>query len=164
MSLSALQLMQYIQSRPYALSIAQSRWLFPGLETVHVFALTLVVGSVALIDLRLIGIAFRERSVRELCGSVLPWTWGAFAVAATCGVLLFSSKAALYFMNVPFRLKMLCLLLAAVNMLVFHAITARTLPGWEHGPPPLGARLAGIVSLLLWITIVAAGRWIGFTT
>jgi hypothetical protein len=66
--------------------------------------------------------------------------------------------------NVPFRLKMLCLLLAAVNMIVFHAVTARGLADWEHGPPPLAARLAGAVSLLLWITIVAAGRWIGFTT
>jgi hypothetical protein len=162
--MSAMELMHFIESRPYAMAIAQSRWLFPGLETVHVFTLTLVVGSVALIDLRLVGVSFRERSVRELCSSVLPWTWGAFAVAATCGALLFSSKASLYFVNVPFRLKMLCLLLAAVNMIVFHAVTARGLADWEHGPPPLAARLAGAVSLLLWITIVAAGRWIGFTT
>lgn len=162
--MSAMQLMQFIESRPYAVAIAQSRWLFPALETVHVFTLTLVVGSVALIDLRLVGVGFRERSVRELCRTVLPWTWGAFAVAGTCGALLFSSKASLYYMNLPFRLKMCCLLLAAVNMIVFHAITTRNLPEWEHGRPPPAARVAGAISLLLWITIVAAGRWIGFTT
>jgi hypothetical protein len=162
--MSALTLMHSLEAQPFALAIAQSRWMFPALETLHVFALTLVVGSVGIIDLRLLGVVFHERGVRELCGSVLPWTWGAFAVAGTCGALLFSSKASMYFTNVPFRLKMLCLLLAAVNMVVFHAVTARDLERWDHGTPPLRARLAGGVSLLLWIAIVAAGRWIGFTT
>lgn len=162
--MSVIGLMHVIEAQPYAVAIAQSQWMFPALETLHVFALALVVGSVGLIDLRLLGLSFRDRGVRELCGSVLPWTWGAFAVAASCGVLLFSSKASLYYTNVPFRLKMLCLLLAAVNMLVFHALTARDLERWDHDSPPLRARLAGGISLLLWIVIVAAGRWIGFTT
>src|SRR6185312_2539837 len=157
-------LMHVIEAQRYSMAIARSPWMFPALETVHVFALTLVVGSVGLIDLRLLGLSFRDRSVRELCASVLPWTWGAFAVAGSCGALLFSSKATLYYTNLPFRLKMLGLLLAALNMLVFHAITARNLHRWDQVVPPLAARLAGGISLTLWIAIVAAGRWIGFTT
>lgn len=162
--MSAATLMHLLEAQPYAQAIAQSRWLFPALETLHVLTLTLVVGSVGIVDLRLMGVAFRERGVRELSGSVLPWTWGAFAVAVTCGALLFSSKASLYFVNPPFRLKMLCLLLAGLNMIVFHAWSARDMARWDYGVPPARARIAGGLSLMLWVTIVASGRWIGFTT
>jgi Family of unknown function (DUF6644) len=159
-----LDLMQGIERQPYALAIAHSQWLFPLFEIAHVMALTLVVGSVAMIDLRLLGIGSRQRPVTELMGSVLPWTWTAFAVAATFGLLLFSSKASTYYLNLPFRIKMTCLGLAALNMLIFHGLLERDVASWDRGMPPLRVRIAGGVSLLLWITIVAAGRWIGFTT
>jgi Family of unknown function (DUF6644) len=162
--MSVLDLMHTIEQQPYAVAIAQSRWLFPFLETAHVLALTLVVGSVAMLDLRLLGIGSRERSVSEMMGSVLPWTWTAFVAAATFGLLLFSSKASTYYLNVPFRIKMLCMGLAALNMLVFHGLLERDVATWDRGVPPLRVRIAGGVSLLLWIVIVAAGRWIGFTT
>jgi hypothetical protein len=67
-----------------------------------------------------------------------------------------------YYTNVPFRIKVVCLALAAVNMLVFHLFTARDMAAWDRGRPPLGARLAATFSLTLWIIIVAAGRWVGF--
>jgi Family of unknown function (DUF6644) len=159
-----LDLMHVIEQQPYAAAIAQSRWLFPIFEIAHVMALTLVVGSVAMIDLRLLGIGNRQRPVTELMGSVLPWTWTAFAIAATFGLLLFSSKASTYYLNLPFRIKMICLALAALNMLIFHGLLERDVARWDRGMPPLRVRIAGGVSLLLWITIVAAGRWIGFTT
>ncbi len=162
--MTALGLVQVIQQQPYAVAISRSPWLFPFFETVHVLALTLVVGSVAMMDLRLLGVGHRDRRVSELMGSMLPWTWSAFAVAATCGLLLFSSRAVTYYENIPFRIKMCCLGLAALNMLIFHAIIERDIATWDEGTPPLGARVAGGLSLLLWITIVATGRWIGFTT
>jgi len=77
---------------------------------------------------------------------------------------MFSSKALTYYGNIPFRLKMICLLLAGINMALFHWLGTRRLEAWDHGRPPLAAKLAGGASLLLWTTIVAAGRWIGFTT
>jgi hypothetical protein len=161
--MSPLDLMHALEHQPFALAIAESTWLFPIFETIHVLALTLVVGSVAMMDLRLLGIGSRDRSVSELTRSVLPWTWAAFAVAAICGLLLFSSKAATYYANVPFRIKMVCLALAAVNMLVFHFVTERNLAAWDTGKTPPSARAAGVISLVLWVVIVATGRWIGFT-
>jgi hypothetical protein len=95
---------------------------------------------------------------------MLPWTWLAFAVAATAGALMFSSKALTYYANIPFRVKIVCLVLAGINMLAFHWIGARHLRSWDAGKPPARARFAGGVSLLLWTVIVATGRWIGFTT
>jgi hypothetical protein len=162
--MTPIDFMHAIENQPYAVAIARSQWLFPFFETLHVLALTLVVGSVAMMDLRLLGVGSRERPVTELTATVLPWTWSAFAVAAICGLLLFSSKAAIYYLNLPFRLKMICMGLAALNMLVFHTIFERDVVRWNLGTPPLRVRIAGGVSLFLWVVIVAAGRWIGFTT
>jgi hypothetical protein len=162
--MTALDLMHAIERQPYAVAISHSQWLFPCFEIAHVLALTLVVGSVAMIDLRLLGIGNRERAVTELMGSLLPCTWCAYAVAATFGLLLFSSKASTYYLNLPFRIKMICMGLAALNMLIFHGLLERDVATWDRGTPPLRVRIAGGVSLALWIVIVGAGRWIGFTT
>jgi hypothetical protein len=156
-------MMTWLEHRPFAIAIAESTWLFPIVETIHVLALTVVVGSVAMMDLRLLGVGSRERAASEVIASSLPWAWSAFAVAFIAGSLMFSSKAATYYANLPFRIKMVCLALAAVNMLVFHFSTARGMASWDRGAPPRAARLAAACSLTLWIVIVATGRWIGFT-
>jgi hypothetical protein len=144
--------------------IRESDWLFPTIETVHVFALVLVVGTIMTVDLRLLGVVNKERPFSEVASEMLPWTWTAFAIAALAGMLMFSSKALTYYGNIPFRLKMVCLLLAGINMVLFHWLGTRHLEAWDRGRPPWTAQVAGGASLLLWTTIVAAGRWIGFTT
>ena len=162
MSASAPAFLLWLEHRSFAIAIAESTWLFPIAETVHVLALSVVVGSVAMMDLRLLGLGNKDRAVSEVIASSLPWTWCAFAVAFVAGSLLFSSKAATYYATVPFRIKMVCLALVAINMLIFHLVTGRDMTAWDRGAPPLGARLAGALSLTLWVIIVATGRWIGF--
>jgi hypothetical protein len=161
--MNVLAMMTWLEHRPFAIAIAESTWLFPIVETVHVLALTVVVGSVAMMDLRLLGVGSKDRAASEVISSSLPWAWSAFAVAFGAGSMMFSSKAATYYVNVPFRIKMLCLALAAVNMLFFHFFTARGMAAWDRGTPPRAARLAAACSLTLWVVIVATGRWIGFT-
>jgi hypothetical protein len=153
-----------LQNLSFPTQIRESDWLFPTIETVHVFALVLVVGTIMIVDLRLLGFANKERPFSQVAAEMLPWTWVAFVVAALAGMMMFSSKALTYYSNIPFRLKMVCLLLAGINMVMFHWLGTRHLEIWDRGRPPLRARLAGGASLLLWTTIVAAGRWIGFTT
>lgn len=162
--MSLERLCYLLQNLSFATEIRESDWLFPTLETVHVFALVLVVGSIMLVDLRLLGYGNQERPYTEVAAEGLPWTWSAFAVAAIAGALLFSSKAVTYYGNIPFRLKMICLLLAAINMGGFQLLGMRQVAGWDRGKAPFAARFAGGASLTLWIVIVAAGRWIGFTT
>jgi hypothetical protein len=154
----------WLQDLSFPTQIRESDWLFPTIETVHVFALVLVVGSIMTVDLRLLGLTNKERSFSEVAGEMLPWTWVAFTVAAIAGLLMFSSKALVYYGNIPFRLKMCCLLLAGINMTLFHWLGTRHLATWDDARPPRSARFAGCASLLLWTVIVAAGRWIGFTT
>jgi hypothetical protein len=154
----------WVQSLGFPSTIRESTWLFPSIETLHVLALALVVGSISMVDLRLLGLANRGRSVSDLTAEALPWTWSAFAVAAIAGLLMFSSKALIYYGNFSFRLKLACMAVAGINMLVFHAVIARKQSDWNFGRESPAVKLIGGVSLLMWIVIVAAGRWVGFTT
>jgi hypothetical protein len=95
---------------------------------------------------------------------VLPWTWIAWCSAAISGTLLFISKADVYARNTQFELKFVVMGLAAVNMLIFHFGAYRQIEQWDSAEPPLGAKTAGALSLVLWIGVVFFGRWIGFTT
>jgi hypothetical protein len=138
-------------------------WLFPIVEIVHVIALTLVFGSILMLDLRLAGISSRESSVSRLSRELLPLTWGAFVVAAISGTILFTSKPIGYYGDIRFKMKFVLMFLAGVNMLVFHKGIYRRVAQWDAAlPPPAAARVAGALSLLLWTGIVFLGRYVGF--
>jgi hypothetical protein len=158
------QFCSWLENTRVAAAIRTSTWLFPTIESIHVLAITLVVGSVAMFDLRLLGIASRDRSVRELHKEILPWTWTAFACAVVAGTLLFSSDATKYYEDGPFRWKMLTLLLAGLNTAIFEFGAFRGVSRWDNEKKtPLAAKLAGGISIVLWILVVGFGRWIGFT-
>jgi hypothetical protein len=155
---------QWLYDTPLAEAIRSNEMLFPWIESIHVLAITLVLGSIAVVDLRLLGIASRSRPVTRLIREVLPVTWCAFAVAVLSGGTLFTSNAVEYAKNLPFQMKMVLMALAGVNMLAFHLVTYRSVAQWDEAPAtPPAARVAGGVSIGLWIGIVAFGRWIGFT-
>jgi hypothetical protein len=139
-------------------------WVFPFVEVVHVLAISMVFGSIFMVDIRLLGLGHRDTRVTALSRAVLPWTWVAFAVAALSGSTMFISKASTYFYNVPFRLKFLVMALAAINMLAFHFDAYRTVEQWNTGPSPRRAQVAGALSILLWLGVIYCGRWVGFTT
>ena len=144
--------------------VRENDLLFPFLESVHVLAVCLVVGSIAVVDLRLLGFGSVDRPVGRLMRSILPITVGAFGLAVAAGSLLFISHASKYLENRFFIAKITLIALAGVNMAVFHLIGARNLDQWENDAlPPLFARVAGGLSLFLWVSVVACGRWIGFT-
>ena len=132
-------------------------------ESTHVLAAVLVLGTVLIADLRLLGITDSQRAFTRIGRETLPLTWAAFAVAVVTGSLMFTTSAQTYFGNSAFQLKALALLAAGLNMLLFQVLTARGIAAWDSGKPPRAARMAGVVSLLLWAAVVLLGRWIGFT-
>ena len=139
------------------------QWAFPIIETFHVISLALVFGSIVMVDMRLLGLASRNSSVSKLSAEVLPYTWIAFVLAAITGSILFVSNPRIYFHNPQFDLKFLCMFLAGVNMVVFHFGAYRHVLQWDNRlPPPLAARVAGGLSILLWMGVIFFGRWIGF--
>jgi len=155
---------QQLYDTGLATAIRESGTLFPTIESIHVLAITLVVGSIGVVDLRLLGVASRRRAVTRLTGEILPITWTCFAIAAITGALLFSSNAVKYTHNTWFLAKMALLGVAGINMIIFHFITSRDIERWDESPNvPAGVRLAGALSLTLWIAIIVCGRWIGFT-
>jgi uncharacterized membrane protein len=138
--------------------------LFPLIESVHVVAICLVVGSILAVDLRLLGLASIHRSVSRVADGILPLTWAAFAVALASGGLLFISNATKYLENGYFVAKICLIGAAGLNMAIYHLVSAKDLPRWENQTRlPFQARLAGALSILLWISVVACGRWIGFS-
>lgn len=155
---------EWLENTAPAQFISGSTWAFPTIESIHVLMLVLVVGSIAIVDLRLLGLASNHRKVSALSDDVLPITWTAFALALITGGLLFSSKATHYLANWPFRFKMALLLAAGVNMALFHVLTYRGVGDWDDlKVTPRAARLAGLLSLTFWVGVVVFGRWIGFT-
>ena len=154
----------YFEDSGLADNIRENDLLFPLIESIHVLSICLVVGSIFVVDLRLLGLASIRRPVGRVINGVLPLTWSAFAMAVASGSLLFISNATKYLANGYFVAKLFLILAAGLNMAIFHAISARDLPRWENDtPPPLRARLAAGLSILLWVAVVACGRWIGFT-
>jgi len=154
---------QWLEQTYVATAIRQSLWLFPAIETVHLLGMAFLVVTISAFDLRLLGLILRRASVSHLRRALLPWTWTAFAVQVVTGFLLFSSEAVKLFANPAFRLKLLLIVLAAIQVAIFHQLGLRNLPAWDTNPStPKAAKLAGFVSLVLWLSIAAAGRFIGF--
>ncbi len=154
-----------LKATPISLAISGSDTLFPLLECVHVVAVATVVGSIAIVDLRLMGLRARNRDVNELLRQLVPIALGAFVVAFVAGVFMFIAKPDTYIDNIFFDVKMGLLALAGANMLTFHLVFGRALAGMGTMTRlPLPARISGALSLSFWVAIVACGRWIGFTT
>ena len=151
-----------IEAWPLATAIKESEWMFQTIETVHVLALALVVGSISMLDLRLFGHS-SHRGIKEMTREVLPWTWIAFVLAVASGSLMFISAAVKYSEMVQFQVKMLLIALAGINMLAFHFITYRSVESWNvNATTPLAAKVAGALSLTFWVGVVTMGRWVGF--
>ena len=158
-------LTRLLQATSFATAIREGDLLFPWLEAVHVLAISLVVGTIAIVDLRLLGWASRDRAFDRLAAEVLPFTWAAFAIAVLTGSLLFSAKAHDYIHNPYFQFKFVFMAMAGINMAIFHLLGNRDIAQWSASPAavPLRGRMAGAASLLLWIAVIGCGRWIGFT-
>jgi hypothetical protein len=157
-------MLEWLQSTGVAIQIRDGLYTFPVLESVHVVGLALVFGTIAILDLRLLGVASTNRAVSRIMADLLKWTWAAFAITALTGGLMFSTNAVVYFHNTWFRAKMILLVLAAVNMAVFELTARKTMPQWDtqRSTPPI-ARAVATISLIIWVGVIVAGRVIGFT-
>jgi uncharacterized membrane protein len=156
--------LQTLQASSWAVFIHKKAWAFTTVEVIHVFAVSLVIGTIAIVDLRLLGLASTKRPFAELSRQVLPLTWAAFALAVIAGSLLFISRATDYFVDPVFWIKMSLIAVAGINMMIFEFITVRDVQKWNLSPtPPPRARLAGGISIACWVLVVVFGRLIEFS-
>ncbi len=147
-------------------AMRQWLWLYPTVETVHLVGIGLLFGSIAVFDLRLLGFS-RGIPVKRLARHVLPWSAAAFVLIIPSGLLMFTAHASDFIDSEVFILKMLLIMAAGLNAALFHTITFRTADVWDSDemrklPPPPSARLAGGLSLVLWISVIACGRLLAY--
>jgi len=147
-----------IETLPLAVALRDSAPLHAAVATVHLVGVALLVGSVAMIDLRLLGLS-RALPVRRLAAHVLPWTAASFLLIVPSGLLMFLARAGELVGSPLFALKMLLILAGGTNAALFHAATFRGVAAWDtQAMPPAAARLAAALSLVVWLSVLACGR------
>ncbi len=157
-------LFQFLNDSHLGVTIRENDYLFPSIESLHVLADAVVFGSIAMVDLHLLGVTFKRSQFTKVSSELLPFTWVAFFFAVISGALLFISSAVNYAANSFFQFKIALLLLAGLNMLIFQRLISQDHHRWsQQSQIPNSARWAGLISLSLWIGVVLCGRWIGFT-
>jgi hypothetical protein len=154
-----IEFLEWLQSTPWSVRLIESLYMWPLLEATHVVTLALFAGTTIMMDLRLAGVTFRGVPVSEFTGKMLPWTRGAFGVMIVTGMLLFYSSPVGYYHNFFFRIKFIFMLLAGLNVWLFHSRIHRRIREWDRDPvPPRAARIAAAVSLVAWALVIVAGR------
>lgn len=155
-------LLKWLMATPVGEAVRGWTWLYPGLEAVHMIGLGLVFGGIFLFDLRLLGMS-KSIPVVRLAHHVLPWVLAGFMLSLLSGFALFTSDAVAFAANRSFQIKMLLLVLAGLNAAMFHAVIFRSAADWDqHIAAPLIARLAAVVSILVWSGVVLMGRLMAY--
>jgi hypothetical protein len=153
----------WLHDTSFGTVIRESVWAEPIIETIHVLTLGVFLGFVILLDLRLLDVVLRRMPVSTVFRHLNPWLFGAFAVMLVTGISLFAGDPVLFYSTIFFKLKMLMLLAAALNVVVFGVTVGRTMTQWDVLPAtPRGAKITGLLSLVLWIAVVACGRGIAY--
>jgi hypothetical protein len=160
---SLLNFFRRMADSSWSTGLHESRYAYDLIESVHVWALCLFFGITMMFDLRLLGWTMRSVPVSEVARRLLPWTVAGFVVMVVSGTLLFSAIPLRSYQNIFFRTKMIMLMLAGLNVWIFHSGVYRRVTTWDlNRVPPRPARVAGALSIVLWVAIVLAGRMIAY--
>ncbi len=157
-------LIDWLGASPASQVIQRVFWIIPTVQTVHILAISVVVASMAMFDLRLMGLAGMRHSVMSLSKRFLPWLWGALVVLAISGSILIVGEPKRALGNPAFLAKMCMLATAIAVTLAFQAVLKRDAAGGgDLGSPHAGmAKIIGLVSLVLWAGTAVAGRLIAY--
>lgn len=153
---------EWLEASQLAITIRQSPILFPVIEIVHIVGFIFLTGSAFLFDLRLLGLS-KQLSVRAVAGHLLPWSRRGLLLVIPSGFLLFISQATVLSTNDVFVLKLILILVALINVGIFHVYTFRSVNTWDKDiRTPMAARAAALVSLTVWMMVISCGRMIAY--
>jgi hypothetical protein len=158
------QFSYWIAETAPATAMRESEIVFPIVQVFHITGLGLLAGTIAIVDLRLLGLILRDQPADRLSRQLLPLTWAGFVVMAGSGLLLFAAQAERIWSNSFLQAKFVLLLLAGLNMGLFHLTSYRRVTEWgvAGGTAPVPVKLAAAGSLLLWAAIITAGRMVAY--
>jgi hypothetical protein len=163
MALTLNQICHWIDQTALSQSIQAAGWVVPTVQTIHILAIAVVASSVLMIDLRLIGVFWASRPIEAVTARFLPLVWWPLLVLLATGAIMITAEPARSLKNPAFQLKMALLIAALVVTWLFQFIQRRNAAFGDlrSGPRAIAATLA-IVSMLLWSSIIFAGRWIAY--
>jgi hypothetical protein len=157
------ELFEWLGNTPWSIALHESRYAFLVVLTIHVLTLSVFVGTALMIDLRLLGVTMMRVPASQVIARLVPWSAAGLILMMTSGALLFYAAPLVRYQNVFFRMKMATLVLALLNAWLFHRTVYRRIDDWDRDTvPPWHARLAGGLSLVLWVVIIAAGRMMAY--
>jgi hypothetical protein len=152
----------WLETTEFAAAMREWLWLYPLVEILHIFGFTILVGSAALFDLRLLGVS-PFVSVGALANHLLPWARRSLLLIVPTGAMMFVAHATEMAANPAFQLKLALIALAGVNAAVFHRAIFRKVADWEsQSSTPKAAKFAAILSLLLWAGVITCGRLLAY--
>lgn len=155
--------LEWLGNTPWSIALVESYYMWPWVESTHVLSLALFVGTAIMMDLRLVGLAFQGVPASSFIDRLLPWTRIGFVMMVVTGLLLFYSSPLRYYHNLFFRIKCLMLMIAGLNIWLFHSRILTSIDTWDDAwTPPRAARIAGIVSMVMWTGVVFSGRLIAY--
>ena len=153
----------WLSTTPISVSIQTISWIIPLVQSIHIMAVTVVMGSVVMIDMKLLGVVGRGTPVTGMVSRFAPWIWTALVVLLTTGAVLTVAEPARELINNAFRAKMLLILLVGTITLLFQGAVRRRAAAWGDTPSnQLSARVLAIGTLALWLAIIVCGRWIAY--
>jgi hypothetical protein len=158
-----LSVFEWLQNTPVSTGIRESTLLFPLVEGTHVLAIALSVGTIVLLDLRLVGWGMRGTRVSSLFEQLRPWSLFGFALMFVTGIVLFVSEPVKCVTTTSFLVKTVLLMLAGVNALAFDRGVYPNVAAWDTADVlPSRAKFAGAASLALWFGVIFCGRWTAY--
>ena len=153
----------WLAAQPGSIALHESLYAYTWIETAHVLGITLFVGTIAMVDLRLLGLAFTRAPVSMMSARILPWTVAGFVLMIATGLLLFYAIPVRSFHSLWFRAKVLLMGVAAINIFIFHASVERDRGQWDlDATPPIRARISAAISLAAWAGVIITGRMIAY--
>jgi hypothetical protein len=150
----------WLSNTPVSLKIQTVLWIIPAVQTIHILSVSIVMASMAMLDLRLMGIAGKRHPVSRMVDRFVPWVWRVLLILVATGAILIVGEPERELLNWAFRTKMAMVATVSLITLLVQQLNKRDAAFWEDHR--IGAATAGAVSLLLWVAIVTAGRWIAY--
>ncbi|MEX1135896.1 MAG: DUF6644 family protein [Balneolales bacterium] len=155
-------LFEWLENNAFTKIFSESIWLYPAVEIMHIVGFAVLVGAAIMYDLRLLGLS-RQMSVTDATQHLTVWARLSLIAVIPSGLILFMVGATTLSVNSAFQIKLVLIASAGINATIFHLFTLKTADTWNKNvSTPVAARIAGFISIILWISIIACGRLIAY--
>jgi hypothetical protein len=154
---------EWLSMTPPSQFIQNVSWIIPSVQTVHIICISILIGAIGMVDLRILGFAMRSQSTSTLSRRLLPYVWWALPILLITGSILAIGEPSRSLENLAFQVKMILVVLGIVVTLIFQNALKKDEAFWELSPARrASAKLLAVVSLAIWVAIIFAGRYIAY--